>query len=391
LSQSLSASAVFGALLKMRVLLLHNRYRAPGGEERSVTEIAALLHRNGHEVELLERSSADVTKERAAVSLVEGGRDPNEVAVAARRMRADVVHVHNLHPLFGWRALEAAQAVDARTVLHLHNFRLYCAIGIAYRNGVVCHSCHGRNTLAGLLHRCRGDAREAAIYAESLRRQQRRILRFSDRIVVPSTAHREALSELGLKSDEVGVVTNFIPDDGWVSTSGADRGAYALFAGRLVPEKGADTAIAAARAAGVPLVIAGSGPDEARLRQLAEGADVRFTGWVEGEELAGLRAGAAVALLPSRWQEPLPFAALEAVSAGLPLLASDLGGLPEVVAGSGLQPLPAGDVDAWTTALAALWNDREGRRSTGEAALKAARARYGEAAAYRQLLAAYQA
>jgi glycosyltransferase involved in cell wall biosynthesis len=374
----------------MRVLLLHNRYRAAGGEERSVSEIAALLRRNGHEVELLERSSSDVTKERAAVSLVEGGRDPNEVAVAARRMGADVVHVHNLHPLFGWRALEAAQAVDARTVLHLHNFRLYCAIGIAYRDGAVCHSCHGRNTLAGLLHRCRGDAREAAVYAESLRRQQRRILRFSDRIVVPSAAHRDALSDLGLPRDDVDVVPNFIPDDDWVSSSGADRGEYALFAGRLVPEKGADTAIAAARAAGVPLVIAGAGPDEARLRELAEGADVRFAGWVEGEELARLRAGAALALMPSRWQEPLPFTALEAVAAGLPLLVSDLGGLPEVVAGSGLAPLPAGDVEAWTTALAELWNDREGRRSSGEAALSAARTRYAEATAYQRLLAAYE-
>src|ERR1700748_512149 len=103
----------------MRVLLLHNRYRSPGGEERSVADIANLLTRKGHEVEVISRSSGDVSKERAAVSMIEGGSDPNQVAVAARRMGADVVHVHNIHPLFGWRALEAAQAVDARTVLHL--------------------------------------------------------------------------------------------------------------------------------------------------------------------------------------------------------------------------------------------------------------------------------
>ncbi len=115
----------------MRVLLLHNRYRAPGGEERSVAETVDLLRRNGHEVELIERSSNDVSKERAAVGMIEGGSDPNQIAAAARRMGADVVHAHNLHPLFGWRALEAAQAVGARTILHLHNYWLYCAIGIA--------------------------------------------------------------------------------------------------------------------------------------------------------------------------------------------------------------------------------------------------------------------
>ncbi len=69
----------------------------------------------------------------AAQGLVLGGVEPGEVADAVRRIRADVVHAHNLHPLFGWRALAAARAAGARTVLHLHNFRLFCAIAVAYR------------------------------------------------------------------------------------------------------------------------------------------------------------------------------------------------------------------------------------------------------------------
>ena len=64
-----------------------------------------------------------------------GGIGSQEVADAVRRMRADVVHAHNVHPMFGWRALAAAREAGARTVLHLHNFRLSCAVGIAYRRG----------------------------------------------------------------------------------------------------------------------------------------------------------------------------------------------------------------------------------------------------------------
>src|SRR5436309_13144474 len=92
----------------MRVLLLHNRYRAPGGEERAVGDLQALLERKGDTVELIERSSAEAGRRRAATGLLAGGLEPAAVAAAVRRTRAEVVHAHNLHPLFGWRALAAA-------------------------------------------------------------------------------------------------------------------------------------------------------------------------------------------------------------------------------------------------------------------------------------------
>src|SRR5437868_6341794 len=146
----------------MRVLLLHNRYRALGGEERTVADMAALLASRGHEVDLLERSSQEAGRVRAARGLLRGGVDEDEVSRAARQMDADVVHVHNVHPLFGWRALAAARAVGARTILQLHNFRLFCAIAVAYRDGAPCFRCKGRNTLPGLRLRCRGSIPEAA-------------------------------------------------------------------------------------------------------------------------------------------------------------------------------------------------------------------------------------
>ncbi|MDQ6731416.1 MAG: glycosyltransferase, partial [Actinomycetota bacterium] len=113
----------------MRIVMLHNRYRQPGGEERAVGDLVTLLRDRGHEVELIERASDDASASRAARALLTGGVDPDQVGAAVRRLRADVVHVHNIHPLFGWRALAAARAAGARTVLHLHNFRLFCAIG----------------------------------------------------------------------------------------------------------------------------------------------------------------------------------------------------------------------------------------------------------------------
>src|SRR5437764_1783262 len=182
----------------MRVLLLHNRYRALGGEERTVADIVALLRSRGHEVLLLERSSeeleqarvrgARVGRLRAAQALIRGGLDEQEVGDAVRRMRADVVHVHNIHPLFGWRALAAARAAGSATVLHLHNFRLFCAISIGYRDGGVCFRCHGRNTWPGVRLRCRGSLPEAAAYGAGLFAQQPRLLEYTDRFIAVSDA-----------------------------------------------------------------------------------------------------------------------------------------------------------------------------------------------------------
>ena len=371
----------------MRVLLLHNRYRHQGGEERAVADLATLLGRRGHTVDVLERSSGNVGSATAARGLLLGGVDPAEVGRTARGMRADVVHVHNIHPLFGWRALAEARRAGARTVLHLHNFRLFCAISIGYRDGRPCFRCRGADTRPGLRLRCRGSLGEAAVYAAGLHRQQPRLYEYVDRFVAVSDATATRLVELGLPAGAAVTLPNFVLPEGFAPGSRAGDGAYVMVSGRLVEEKGFDTAIAAARAAGVPLVVAGDGPDAARLRVLAAGGEVRFTGRLERGALAELRMGAATVLAPSRWEEPCPYAVLDALAAGVPVLASDRGGLPELV-GQGAV-LPAADASAWAAALGELWRNPALRRARGQEALWAARERFGEDRYYDRLMPVY--
>ncbi|HET7049140.1 MAG TPA: glycosyltransferase family 4 protein [Solirubrobacteraceae bacterium] len=374
----------------MHVLLLHNRYRNEGGEERAVADLAALLERRGHTVAVLERSSADTSKLGAARALVSGGAGPEQVGDAVRSLNADVVHAHNVHPLFGWRALAAAREAGARTVLHLHNFRLFCAIAVGYRNGASCFRCRGANTLPGVAYRCRGSTAEAVAYAVGLHRQQRPLLEHADRIVAVSHASARRLSELGLPRGRMTVLPNFVASDRFATRTTAGEGAYAFVSGRLVEEKGVDTAIAAARAAGVPLVIAGEGPDEKRLRSLADGGDVRFVGQLSRAALTDARAGAAVVLVPSRCEEACPYSALDALAGAIPVLVSDRGGLPELVGAGGLV-LAADDVGAWEHALSDLWHRPQARRERGEAALEQARRRFGEDRYHEELIEIYKA
>ncbi len=369
------------------ILLLHNRYRTTGGEERAVAEIAALLRRRGHEVEVLERSSEDVGRARAALGLLGGGLDPDAVGRTVRRLGADVVHAHNIHPTLGWRALAAAQAAGARTLLHLHNFRLFCAIGISYRDGAPCFRCRGSSTFPGVRLRCRGSLTEAVVYAAALHRQQPRLYEHVDQFVAVSESTAAHLRDLGLPASLTATLPNFTPNDGFAGESRAGMGEFALAAGRLTEEKGYDTAIAAARAAGVPLVIAGTGPDEERLRGLAAGADVGFTGWLEADALAELRTRAAVVLAPSRWEEPCPYSVLEALAAGVPVLAADRGGLPELVGEDAV--LPATDQAAWSDALSVLWRNPDLRAERGAGALARSRERFGEDRFYDRLMQLY--
>src|SRR5581483_7057485 len=133
------------------ILFLHNRYRASGGEERAVRELMWLVREHLHEdAELLEHDSAALGRARAAAGLLGGGLVPHDVTRAVRLTGARVLHAHNLHPAFGWRALAAARAAGARVVLHLHQYRLVCAVGVCFTEGAECTRCHGRMTWPGI-------------------------------------------------------------------------------------------------------------------------------------------------------------------------------------------------------------------------------------------------
>ncbi|HWT93554.1 MAG TPA: hypothetical protein VN238_11190, partial [Solirubrobacteraceae bacterium] len=139
------------------ILFLHNVYRTTGGEERVVEDLRWLAEeRLGRGTALLERDSAELGARGAATGLLRGGLDEDAVATAVREHGARVVHAHNLLPAFGWRALKAAKEAGARTVLHLHNYRLVCAVGTCFTRGEDCTRCHGRDTRPGVRLNCRG-------------------------------------------------------------------------------------------------------------------------------------------------------------------------------------------------------------------------------------------
>ncbi|HEX5926550.1 MAG TPA: glycosyltransferase [Baekduia sp.] len=373
------------------ILFLHNRYRTPGGEERVVEDLAWLVREHlGEEAEVLERDSAALGRARAVAGLLRGGLSPEEVGAAVRRTGARIVHAHNLTPSLGPRALAAARAAGARTVLHLHNYRLVCAVGTCVNPaGADCTHCHGRDTLPGVRLNCRGSRVEAVTYAAAIATHQRRLVAAADAVVVPSVAARERLVVLGAPPAAAGahvlghVVRSFV-DEAPAARATPPR---ALVVSRLAHEKGVDLAIDACARARLPLTVCGDGLLAAQLRAhaAATGADVAFTGRVDAAALARLRAEASVALVPSRAHETFGLAAVEALAAGLPVVATRSGALAELEGDVTL--VAAGDVAALAAAARAIVEDP----AAGARALAAARRRAAPEVVAPRLAALYDA
>src|SRR3954469_5442218 len=205
-----------------RVLLVHNRYRIEGGEERSLELHGRALAAAGVEHGLFERRSGDAGSARVAAAMLRGGEREQELVGAVRELGAGGVHAHNMQPLVGPRGLAAARAAGAAVVLHLHNVRLFCAIGVASRDGGPCFRCHHRFTLPGLVLNCRDSVPEAVVYAAALARHQPLAFENVDRFVAPSRYAAGQLALLGLPGERIEVLPHYLPADALAGGSSAD-------------------------------------------------------------------------------------------------------------------------------------------------------------------------
>jgi glycosyltransferase involved in cell wall biosynthesis len=374
-----------------RVLVVHNRYRLHGGEERAVDLQVAALRRAGIAHQTYFRDSAEAGRARAARALIRGGEAPEQVADAVRSAQADVVHFHNMHPLLGSRALAAAKQDGAKVVMHLHNFRLFCAIGVCFRLGQPCFRCHGRWTAPGVALNCRQSVPESAAYAYALSNYQPDVFETVDRFITPSVYAAGQLEKLGLPEGRTDVVPHYIGSTAFADGSRANRGQFALAFGRLSAEKGFECAIDAAAIAGVPLKIAGEGPLERDLARRIERdkAPVELCGKVPPDTLRDMLRRAAMVVVPTTGNETFGFAALEAMAAGVPVVATRAGALPEIAGDDAC--VRRGDALALAARMSDLWADPERRVDEGDAGIARARERFSEERYVRSLLGVYRA
>jgi glycosyltransferase involved in cell wall biosynthesis len=323
----------------VRVLLLHNRYRRPGGEDTLFDAVGGLLASRGHAVRSLEVTNADiggaVSPLRAAGRAVWSPAAGRAVARAVSRFRPDVVHVHNFFPLLSPSVHHACRRSGAAVVQTLQNYRLLCPNALFFRDGHPCEECLGRAVpWPGVVHGCyRGSRLATAPVAAmvAVHRALRTWRRAVDVFVAPTEFVRRKFAEGGLDPRRIAVQPNLVdaspePGDG--------QGGYALAVGRLSEEKGFDTLVAAWARLGrePPLKIVGDGPLRPALRAAAaEVADVEWAGWAPAAEVRRLMRSAMLVVVPSRWYETFGNVIVEAFAAGAPVVAARHGAMAELV------------------------------------------------------------
>ena len=317
-----------------RVLLVHNYYQHPGGEDRVFEAEGAILESNGHDVERLtvhNDSLEGMSKASLAAQTVWSRRGRKLVADEARRHRADVVHFHNTLPQISPAGYYGARDAGAAVVQTLHNYRTICPGALLHRADSVCSDCVGKAfAWPGVLHGCYRGSRAATLAVAATTSAHRAVGTYTkkvDRYIAITDFARDQFVAGGLPADLMEVKPNPLSFDPGV---GDGSGEFILYVGRLGEGKGVHAMIRAwDECAALPdLVVVGDGPDSAVVKEAQErhGGRVRWLGWQKTEQVLELMRSARLLLFPSELYEGgTPMSIVEAFASGLPVVASDLG------------------------------------------------------------------
>ncbi len=364
----------------MKIVIVHNTYQQPGGEDVAVAAESNLLERRGHTVIRYSRSNDEMAMMSAprrllmVKDMIHSEKSKREMLDLLRDERPDLVHVHNTFMMVSPSVFEACREAGIPVVQTLHNYRLLCPGWSLCREGKVCEECIESGLWRGVWHGCYRDSRLMTA-AVALMLQVHRVRgTWSHDVggyVALTNFARDKFIEGGLPASRIGVKPNFLESDPGKRCS---SGGFALFVGRLSAEKGAEVLLQAWQKlkGTMPLVIMGDGPlrepleSEAAARNLS---NITFAGWRTRGEILSAMKSASLLITPSLWYEGFPMTVVEAFACGIPVICSRLGGLREIVedGSTGLHFNP-GDAEDLAGKLDLLWTQPSQLAAMGRAA-----------------------
>jgi glycosyltransferase involved in cell wall biosynthesis len=386
----------------MKILLVHNAYQQPGGEDIAFGQERQLLERSGHQVLAYCRSNAEIVdlsplRRLALLKQVVWATDTRrEMARLIRREKPDLVHVHNTFLMVSPSVYAACKEECVPVVQTLHNYRLLCPAATFYRDGHVCEECAEHNLGHGVAYGCYRQSR-AQTAAVALMLEVHRLLRtwtkMVDGYVALTEFARRKFVAGGLSPERVFTKPNFLyPDPG----ARVDSGQYALFVGRLSPEKGLETLLAAWRLlrGRIPLVVVGAGPLGAQLAAQAAQhrlSNLSWRGYLTRAETCRAIEGASFLLHPSGCYENFPMSIVEAFACGVPVICSPQGAMQEIVADgrTGLH-FTAGDAQDLARKVEWAWTHPEQMAEMGKEARREYETKYTAEKNYSLLTDIYQ-
>jgi glycosyltransferase involved in cell wall biosynthesis len=385
----------------MNILIIHNSYQQPAGEDVVVAQEIRLLERNGHKVSVYKRSNDELDdlsfgQRLGLIGRIVSATDTKlDVRSLLRDQKPDVVHVHNTFAMVSPSVYEVCQEENVPVVQTLHNYRLLCPAATLYRDAAPCEECVIHSLLRSVRYGCYRESRllsgAIALMLKTHRLRQTWNRRIHAYIAI-SRFVKDKFVKAGFPASKIFIKPNFVdPDPGERSCSGD----YALFLGRLSPEKGLLTLLDAWERLPftVPLLIAGDGPMRHRLE--AEVARkglqcVYFAGQLGRDEVSDAMKKAVFLVVPSIWHEPFGLVVAEAFACGTPVIGAFAGSIQEMLDDqtTGLHFAP-GDSDALAKKVAWAWKHLPELTAMGKAARQVYEDRYTAATNYQLLMNIY--
>jgi len=382
----------------MRILMVHNHYKSRGGEDIVFEQECSMLESNGHEVIKLYANNDNInslfSKMVTALGVIHSFRGCSSVREKIKIHQPDAMHVHNFFPKFSPAIFNVAHQLGVPTILTLHDFRIVCPSTSLLVNGKIDERSLKGNPFLMVSERVyKGSWFGTLVLASMIQYHKTRgtWLNDVDCFVALTEFNKLKFIQAGLDVDKISVKPNFLINSdklsGQTSLERHRRGA--LYVGRITEEKGLMTLLDAWRGIDYPLTIIGDGDIEKFQEYATE--NVIFLGEVSRDEVEKYMKLSLFLVLPSEVYEGFPMSLCEAYFSGLPVIASDLGSLKELIdeGKTGLKFKPE-DSQQLRTAVKYLISYPEKALSMGRHALDLANAQYTEKLNYKITMDIYE-
>jgi len=344
----------------MRVLQVNKFYYPSGGADKYCLYLEKALKAAGHEVAVF--AMADPKNEPSPwsdyfVSPIdfhsprwsEKVRLPGRMIYSreARRkfarllddFRPDIIHCHNIYHQLSPAILPEATKRKIPVIMHAHDYKLICPNYKLFTQEKFCRECPSKNSYWPCIkNNCYGHFSRSALASWEMYLHHKRWHIYEknlDLLIAPSGFMKDQLIAAGWPTAKVALIYNPAPKVSQRVPSSGEEKDYLLYFGRLSAEKGVADLIAAIKDTGANLHLAGSGPEEIKLKKLAapeiKSGQIKFLGQLAGGELVKEIGAAKAVILPSRWPENMPLALLESLAKGKMIIAAAVGGLPEII------------------------------------------------------------